>query len=94
MPPEIKPIREAKRAFERDYLLALLDATGGNVLHAARLAQIDRANAYVLIRKHGIDLEACRTSADARRQVSSGPLSGSPVGSPSARDQPSTSDES
>jgi two-component system response regulator GlrR len=46
---------EARRAFERDYLVRLLKMTGGNVSHAARLAQRNRSDFYTLLNRHQID---------------------------------------
>jgi DNA-binding NtrC family response regulator len=55
------PLREAKQElverFERSYLEALLDATGGNVAEAARRAGVDRGTLFRTIRRHGIKVE-------------------------------------
>ncbi len=49
------PYREAREAWERDYLARLLRSTGGNVSAAARRAGRNRTDLYALFRKHGID---------------------------------------
>ncbi|NML43022.1 sigma 54-interacting transcriptional regulator [Ramlibacter sp. G-1-2-2] len=43
---------EAKRRFERDYLVGLLKLTDGNVADAARLADRNRTEFYRLLQKH------------------------------------------
>jgi transcriptional regulator with PAS, ATPase and Fis domain len=56
-PTEVLPLRIARReandAFERDYLAAVLAATGGNVTRAAALADVSRQNVQKLLKKHG-----------------------------------------
>ncbi|HJN73112.1 MAG TPA: sigma-54 dependent transcriptional regulator [Myxococcota bacterium] len=52
---EIVPLREARDAFERQYLTRLLRSTTGNVSAAARQAGKYRADLYGLLKKHGID---------------------------------------
>lgn len=46
---------EARRAFERDYLLQLLKMTEGNVTQAARIAQRNRSDFYSLLNRHHIE---------------------------------------
>jgi DNA-binding NtrC family response regulator len=41
-------------AWEREYLTKLVDRAGGNMAEAARLAGIDRAYVYRLLKKHGL----------------------------------------
>jgi two-component system response regulator GlrR len=45
---------EAKRAFERDYLVRILKITQGNVAQAAKLAQRNRTEFYKLLERHGL----------------------------------------
>ncbi len=52
----IKPLREAKDAFEKTYLSRLLEIAQGNVSSAANLAGKYRADFYILLKKHGINL--------------------------------------
>jgi two-component system, NtrC family, response regulator GlrR len=53
--PGVPPLREAKDAFERRYLEALLKQTGGNRAEAARLAHLDPSNLRRLLRRHQLD---------------------------------------
>lgn len=46
--------KDAKDAFERDYIDQLLRFTKGNVKLAAEIAGRDRKGLYVLMEKHGI----------------------------------------
>ena len=52
---EMEALDEARRAFEYDYLVQLLDTTGGNVTHAARVAKRNRTEFYKLLARHHID---------------------------------------
>ncbi|MGB3975612.1 MAG: hypothetical protein WBM02_05365 [bacterium] len=47
--------KDAKDAFERDYIDQLLRFTKGNVKLAAEIAGRDRKGLYVLMEKHSID---------------------------------------
>ena len=51
-PQGMTPLDEAKRAFERDYLVRILRVTKGNVTQAARLAQRNRTEFYKLLDRH------------------------------------------
>jgi len=52
---EIMPLTEAKRRFEHDYLLKLLQLTSGNVSQAARLANRNRTEFYKLLHRHQLN---------------------------------------
>lgn len=52
---EIMPLTEAKRRFEHDYLLKLLQLTSGNVSQAARLADRNRTEFYKLLHRHHLE---------------------------------------
>jgi len=54
---------EARRRFERDYLIQLLKITGGNVSHAARLAKRNRTEFYKLLNRHQLDPALFKTPA-------------------------------
>ncbi len=51
----LKSLKEARDAFERDYLSSLLKACEGNVSQAAKLAGKYRADFYDLLKKHGLN---------------------------------------
>ncbi|MBS3797493.1 sigma 54-interacting transcriptional regulator [Pseudoalteromonas sp. BDTF-M6] len=50
-------LNEAKRQFERQYLINVLKMVDGNVAQAAKLAKRNRSDFYKLIKKHEIDVE-------------------------------------
>lgn len=52
---ETVSLDEAKKGFERDYLVRLLRATGGNITHAAKLAKRNRSEFYSLLRRHSLE---------------------------------------
>jgi two-component system, NtrC family, response regulator GlrR len=52
---EMLPLDEARRLFERDYLVQLLKMTAGNVSQAARLAHRNRTEFYVLLGRHQLE---------------------------------------
>lgn len=60
---EIKPLKDAKLDFEREYLMELLELTQGNVSKAAKLAGKYRADMYELMKKCQL------TAADFRKDV-------------------------
>ena len=47
--------REASEAFERAYLMHLLERSEGNVTRAAAMAEVSRQMVQKLMRKHGVD---------------------------------------
>jgi two-component system response regulator GlrR len=49
-----KPLKESKEAFEREYLVHVLQACKGNVSRAAKIAGKYRADFYDLLKKHNI----------------------------------------
>lgn len=52
---EFQPLDEARRQFERDYLIRLLKITSGNVTQAAKQARRNRTDFYALLGRHQID---------------------------------------
>jgi two-component system, NtrC family, response regulator GlrR len=52
-----KPLKQAKGAFEKNYLIRLLELSGGNISQAARLAGKYRADFYDLLKKYDINVE-------------------------------------
>jgi two-component system response regulator GlrR len=69
-PTSLTPLDEAKRGFERDYLIRILRITGGNVTQAARMAQRNRTEFYKLLERHQLQpamfKEAKRAAAAAQ----------------------------
>src|SRR5437868_7440941 len=51
----LTPLDEARKAFERDYLVRILKITGGNVTKAARLAGRKRTEFYRLLERHSLE---------------------------------------
>ncbi|WP_418647023.1 sigma 54-interacting transcriptional regulator [Thauera butanivorans] len=67
-PIEALGYAEAKRRFERNYLIQLLKLTAGNVSDAARLAERNRTEFYRLLQRHGLTPDLFRGgSPDAER---------------------------
>ncbi len=54
----LKPLKEARESFERNYLIHLLQLCQGNVSQAAKMAGKYRADFYDLLKKHGLKSEA------------------------------------
>lgn len=52
---ETAALDEARRVFERDYLVQLLETTRGSVSRAARIAKRNRTEFYKLLARHNID---------------------------------------
>ena len=50
-------LNDAKKEFERDYVINTLKMAGGNVAEGAKLAKRNRSDFYKLIKKHNIDVE-------------------------------------
>ncbi len=48
------PLREAKRGFEKEYIVELMTRTRGNITRAAQLAGIARQNLHQKLRSYGI----------------------------------------
>jgi two-component system response regulator GlrR len=50
----LKPLKDAKKNFEKNYLLQLIELTEGNMAQAARLAGKYRADLYELLKKYDL----------------------------------------
>ena len=50
----LQSLKDAKKNFEKKYLIQLIELTGGNVSQAAKLAGKYRADLYNLLKKYGI----------------------------------------
>jgi len=59
-------LKEAKDAFERNYLISVLRITGGHVANAARIAGRNRTEFYKLLGQHGLE------ASDFRKTVAAG----------------------
>jgi two-component system response regulator GlrR len=51
---ELPPLKEARDAFERAYLVEVLTRSGGNVTAAARASGRNRTDFYELLKRHGL----------------------------------------
>ena len=51
----LKSLKDAKKDFERNYLIQLIELTHGNVSQAAKLAGKYRADVYELLKKYKLD---------------------------------------
>jgi two-component system response regulator GlrR len=58
----LKPLREARDAYEKGYLIHLLEICEGNVSMASKLAGKYRADFYDLLKKHGLKTEDFKKS--------------------------------
>jgi two-component system response regulator GlrR len=56
----LRPLKEAKERFERNYAVQIMEFTGGNVSRAAKLAGKYRADFYSLLKKYNLDPEDFR----------------------------------
>lgn len=54
---QLKPLRDARKDFEREYFAQLLQAANGNISEAARLSGIARQNLYAHIKRLGLDTQ-------------------------------------
>jgi two-component system, NtrC family, response regulator GlrR len=61
-PSALEPLEEARRAFERDYLVRILRMTAGNVTQAAKLAQRNRTEFYKLLERHQLEPRTFKTA--------------------------------
>lgn len=58
----LKPLKDAKNAFEKSYLIYLLEICKGNISRAAKLAGKYRADFYDLLRKHNLNISDFKKS--------------------------------
>jgi len=63
----LTPLDEARKAFERDYLVRILKITGGNVTKAARLAGRNRTEFYRLLERHSLEPGMFKTAPQKER---------------------------
>ena len=60
---EFASFEQARKQFEREYLVRLLKITGGNVSQAVKLAQRNRTEFYKLLQRHALDPSAFKATA-------------------------------
>jgi len=65
----ILPLEEARRRFERDYLVRLLRMTRGNVTQAARMAQRNRTDFYKLLQRYELTPTQFKEDEEAPENV-------------------------
>ena len=58
----LKPLKEARDAYEKSYLIHLLEICRGNVSNAAKLAGKYRADFYDLMKKHDLKIKDFKKS--------------------------------
>ncbi|BBP05060.1 two-component system response regulator GlrR [Sulfuriferula plumbiphila] len=59
---QLVSFEEARKRFERDYLVRVLKITAGNVTQAARLSKRNRTEFYKLLQRHQLDASAFKSS--------------------------------
>lgn len=59
---EILELNAAKRAFEHEYIVCMMNIVSGNVSHAARLSGRNRTEFYKLLNKHGLSPALYKTA--------------------------------
>lgn len=59
----MRPLSEAKREFEREYIATLLKSTDGNMRLAAQLAGRNRSDFYKIVNRHKLDTTAYKKSS-------------------------------
>jgi two-component system response regulator GlrR len=67
-PGKFQTLKEAKDAFERNYLVGVLRVTNGHVANAARIAGRNRTEFYKLLSQHSIDPTEFRRSGVAAEE--------------------------
>jgi len=65
-PGPMQTLKEAKTAFERNYLISVLRVTSGHVANAARIAGRNRTEFYKLLNQHNIDPTQFRTTKSSK----------------------------
>lgn len=58
--PTLMSLKEAKRQFERDYVIRLLRMTGGNITEAARLSGRNRSDFHKIMKRHELESDRFR----------------------------------
>lgn len=61
---QLVSFEEARKQFERDYLVRVLKMTGGNMTQAAQLAKRNRTEFYKLLQRHNLDASLFKQAMD------------------------------
>ncbi|ARU31860.1 two-component system response regulator GlrR [Sulfuriferula sp. AH1] len=61
---QLVSFEEARKQFERDYLVRVLKMTAGNMTQAARLAKRNRTEFYKLLERHNLDASVFKRASD------------------------------
>ncbi|WP_124951731.1 sigma 54-interacting transcriptional regulator [Sulfuriferula thiophila] len=61
---QLVSFEDARKQFERDYLVRVLKMTAGNMTQAARLAKRNRTEFYKLLQRHNLDASVFKRTAD------------------------------
>jgi len=67
IPEPVKTLKEAREAFEREYLIHVLSMVNGNVSRAAEIAGRYRADFYILLKKYNIKPESFKKRRQEER---------------------------
>jgi len=68
-PVQMQTLKEAKQAFERNYLLSVLHITHGHVANAAKVAGRNRTEFYKLLNQYSIEPAAFRDKKSVEKEV-------------------------
>lgn len=60
--PSLPPLKEARNAYEKNYLIQILSICKGNISKAANLAGKYRADFYELLKKHDLNIKDFKKS--------------------------------
>ena len=64
----VQTLKEAKQAFERNYLISVLKMTNGHVANAARIAGRNRTEFYKLLNQHNLDAAQFRAMKSSAKK--------------------------
>ncbi len=64
----MQTLKEAKQAFERNYLISVLRITSGHVANAARIAGRNRTEFYKLLNQHNLEPAQFRTKTNSVKE--------------------------
>lgn len=64
----VQTLKEAKQAFERNYLISVLKMTNGHVANASRIAGRNRTEFYKLLNQHNLDAAQFRAMKSSKKK--------------------------